>query len=119
MVPRGQPWFEGCIQWLSVLSKPVSPLSGYYWENAGCIYFGGKIYYVGNDLTYNSGRNEFNTLSLDGDPAFMEFTNIKTWLCMSGHMSWGARMELKNYTAHDIVRGATMFGKVCCFGEMY
>lgn len=84
--------------------------SGYFWENAGCIYFGGKIYYVGNDLTYNSGRNEFDTRSLDGSPAYMEFTNVKTFLCMSGHMSWGARMELRNYTAHDVVRGATMFG---------
>ncbi|KAK2078299.1 hypothetical protein QBZ16_004168 [Prototheca wickerhamii] len=84
--------------------------SGYFWENAGCIYFGGKIYYVGNDLTYNSGRNEFDTRSLDGSPAFMEFSNVKTFLCMSGHMSWGARMELRNYTAHDVVRGATMFG---------
>lgn len=36
-------------------------MPGYYWENAGCIYFGGKLYYNGNDLTYYSGRVEFDT----------------------------------------------------------
>ncbi|RMZ52666.1 hypothetical protein APUTEX25_000785, partial [Auxenochlorella protothecoides] len=85
--------------------------SGYYWENAGCIYFGGKLYYNGNDLTYYSGRVEFDTRALDGvTKGFMDFTNTKSFLCMSGHMSWGARMQLLNYTAYDIVRGATMFG---------
>lgn len=45
----------------------------------------------------------------------MDFTNTKSFLCMSGHMSWGARMQLLNYTAYDIVRGATMFGSVSIY----
>lgn len=54
--------------------------------------------------------------ALDGvTKGFMDFTNTKSFLCMSGHMSWGARMQLLNYTAYDIVRGATMFGSVSIY----
>lgn len=44
--------------------------------------------------------------------AFMNFTNIKTFMCMSGLSSWGSRMQLMQFQAYDIVRGATMFGTV-------
>ncbi|KDD75714.1 hypothetical protein H632_c535p0, partial [Helicosporidium sp. ATCC 50920] len=86
--------------------------SGYYWENAGCMYFGGKLFYDSQDrLTYESGRQNSNPLGPDSSPVFNLCTNAKVWLCMVGHMSWGDRMEVRGYEAHDVVRGATMFGQ--------
>lgn len=42
-------------------SPNPTPRPGYYWENAGCVYFGGKLYYDNNILTYYSGRVAFDT----------------------------------------------------------
>ncbi|KAI3428632.1 hypothetical protein D9Q98_007455 [Chlorella vulgaris] len=89
--------------------------SGYMWEMAGCLYFGGTVYETqGRDrrVMYNNGRHEFPTTDAAGETeAFFRVTNSKLFLCMVGHMSWGQRFEVINYQAFDIVRGATLFGQ--------
>ena len=39
--------------------------AGYFWFQAGCFYFGGKVWESpgeNNRVYYNSGRNEFTTM---------------------------------------------------------
>ncbi|KAJ8602815.1 hypothetical protein CTAYLR_002589 [Chrysophaeum taylorii] len=106
--------------------------TGYWWSHAGCLYVGGLL----RDNAYNPGRST----RYDSEPcqvdqgnscprapenyegctgeypwgcwAALEVTNFKASLCSVGVMSWGDRIRIKGFEAHDIVGGpiAELFG---------
>ncbi len=56
------------------------PPAGYFWNMAGGIYVGGRLWANsadGNKLYYSSGRYEHDTRDNNGNEAFMDFTNSK------------------------------------------
>lgn len=86
--------------------------TGYFWSSGSGIYVGGQLSTLsGGVLQYFSGRLARSTVDFEGNPAWMQFTNIKTFLCGHGVNHWGDRLELTTYEAHDIQRGATTFGQ--------
>ncbi|KAG1661973.1 hypothetical protein FOA52_007145 [Chlamydomonas sp. UWO 241] len=87
--------------------------SGYYFNMAGGIYVGGKLWINtgdSNKLYYSSGRWAHDTRDEQGDPATMFFTNCKAWLAQWGISHWGDRVAVDHWEAHDCTRGANIFG---------
>eukprot|EP00742_Colponemidia_sp_Colp-10_P009458 GILJ01010314.1.p1 GENE.GILJ01010314.1~~GILJ01010314.1.p1 ORF type:complete len:1242 (-),score=158.56 GILJ01010314.1:1787-5167(-) len=79
--------------------------SGHYWGDAGCIYMGGYLTDVNNKFVYSNGRYVHPTMGSNN------VTNLRTWLCNRGLSSWGERVELSYYEAHDVKRSAVLFGQ--------
>ena len=84
--------------------------SGFYHGGSGSIYVGGVLRYDGNALLYFSGRQGRTTRLPNGQPAFLNFTNTKTFLCSRGLNHWGDRIEMHNIEIMDAVRGTVCFG---------
>ena len=86
--------------------------SGYYWNQAACVYTGGtQQYQADNTLFYNVGRVERNTKDDSGAPAWMIFNHTRVYMCNRGLNHWGKRAEATNYAAHDVTKGLTLFGE--------
>lgn len=79
--------------------------SGTFWGDAGCIYFGGLLTEVSGKFRYSNGRYVHPTMGMNN------VSNLRTWLCNRGLSSWGERVELWNYEAHDVKRSAVLFGE--------
>ncbi|GLC70469.1 hypothetical protein PLESTF_000985100 [Pleodorina starrii] len=88
--------------------------SGYFWLMAGSIYVGGKLWIDdadGGKLYYSNGRYEMDTRDDTGTAlAFHSFTRNRVWLGQWGISHWGARVRVRDWEAHDCVRGANIFG---------
>jgi hypothetical protein len=91
--------------------------SGYHFvDGGGCIYVGGKLWYDGATLMYDSGRNPRYTSGRSkrsdplGDPQIMKFSNLKAWLCQLSLSHWGERVEVQNVETHDVARSLQLFG---------
>ncbi|KAG1656076.1 hypothetical protein FOA52_005738 [Chlamydomonas sp. UWO 241] len=87
--------------------------TGYYFNMAGGIYVGGRLWINKGDynkLYYNSGRWTHDTRDEKGKPATMTFTNNKAWLAQWGISHWGDRVSVDRWEAHDCTRGANIFG---------
>ena len=104
--------------------------SGFWWQNAGTIYFGGKLWHpdeASDALRYNPGRQnpardtctcepvECGWCSTCGckevDKAFVSLTNTKVFLSLgTGLSNWGARVELLGLESHDVGLGASILG---------
>ncbi|KAG1681196.1 hypothetical protein FOA52_015639 [Chlamydomonas sp. UWO 241] len=87
--------------------------SGYYFNMAGGIYVGGKLWINtgdSNKLYYSSGRWAHDTRDEQGNAATMVFTNCKAWLAQWGISHWGDRVAVDRWEAHDCTRGANVFG---------
>ncbi|KAI8104351.1 hypothetical protein M9434_002909 [Picochlorum sp. BPE23] len=92
--------------------------SGYFSLQTGsCMYFGGSLREESLSnyefkLIYNSGRASFPTRSLDGSTQeTAEMRNNKVWLCNSGVLFWGDRMNVLEWTSYDTIRSLTLFSK--------
>lgn len=92
--------------------------SGYFSLQTGsCMYFGGSLKEQSMSnyefiLIYNSGRATFPTRSLDGSTQdTAELRNNKVWLCNSGILFWGDRMNVFEWTSYDTIRSLTLFSK--------
>lgn len=95
--------------------------TGWWWYHSGAFYFGGSLYYNGqNVLEYIPGRSFSNdhrrdtcksdlcaTGSCGGwclgkNQAFIRMTNSKAFLAANvGFNSWSGRMEVRGYECHD------------------
>lgn len=94
--------------------------SGWWWYHAGTFYFGGSLYYEGDRLVYNAGRDtsrkrspclvDHCTVSNNCDrycqpeeQAWLRVTNTKTFAAPSvGLNSWSGRAEIVGFEAHDV-----------------
>ena len=80
--------------------------SGHYWGHGACIYFGGRLTEESDGrFLYSNGRYSHPTNGIN------VVTNLRTWLCNRGLSSWGERVELSRFEAHDVKRSAVMFGQ--------
>jgi hypothetical protein len=92
-------------------------VTGYFWGDAGCVYFGGKLWEdPANDmkLRYSNGRWRHNTRKWphgDNANAWHNVTNQRSWLCEKGFASWGNRIDIHTYECHDCSRSAVLFGE--------
>jgi len=93
--------------------------TGWWWYHAAGFYFGGALYYEGDSLVYNAGRDQSNGLRSpclvdlcesghcddwcsEGNRAWVQMTNSKVFLVpSSGTNSWSGRMEVIGYESHD------------------
>ncbi|KAG1679774.1 hypothetical protein FOA52_012685 [Chlamydomonas sp. UWO 241] len=113
----------GDFSWMNDLIPHQRPLklfdgntvhsTGYYFNMAGGIYVGGRLWINKDDsnkLYYNSGRWAHDTRDEQGSPATMAFVNSKAWLAQWGISHWGDRVRVDCWEAHDCTRGANIFG---------
>jgi hypothetical protein len=91
--------------------------SGWWWGHAGAFYFGGELFYNGNNvLEYNPGRGgsrypcKVNACALSNcdwgcpaeERAFLRITNSKAFLAAGvGLNSWTGTMEVVGWESHD------------------
>jgi len=85
--------------------------SGAYWDGHGsCAYVGAWLDYDGNTLRYNSGRNNRNTRTPDGNMAVDVFEHSKFWFCNKGFSHWGDSARFEVAEMHDVRVSAMLFG---------
>ncbi|KAL1498565.1 hypothetical protein AB1Y20_013884 [Prymnesium parvum] len=101
--------------------------SGYWWENAGAIYFGGRLWHpnAGDALRYNPGRQSPARATCTVEPCTINsacdcwaayhaptvLTNTKVFLSRgTGVGHWGSRPELVLFEAHDVGLAASILG---------
>jgi hypothetical protein len=59
--------------------------SGSAWVDAGCIYFGGKLWVLNGVVQYSNGRYDHLTMkAADGTQLYHNISHCKTWLCGMG-----------------------------------
>ena len=82
--------------------------AGYLWrEGGGCVYVGGTLVAVGDQLRYTSGRStEWDLLRHQTEV----FNNTKTFLCEHGITHWGNNPRVVNVEAWDNGMLAQLFG---------
>jgi len=118
---------------LSPYTRPLSRFqgntahsTGFWWADAGAIYFGGKLFYSDVDpslLVYRPGRNARTTCAVDfesqgrsycreEDEAYMLLEDTKVFLSASaGVTSWGKRFEFVRIEAHDVGIAISVLGQ--------
>lgn len=104
MVPMSQP--------TGVFEGNTAHSSGYWWNQAGCMYVGGLLSYPSsssNQLVYNPGRITAGRNIVNN--GFFTMNNTKVALCNVGVLNWGSQEEIRNFEAHDVMRAATIFGR--------
>ena len=97
--------------------------SGYYsLQTGGCMYFGGSLWEEPQSggtykLKYNSGRSAFP--NRDAGPSDTPLlSNNKVWLCNSGLLFWGERLNINKWTSHDSIRAVFLLSR-SVVTEMY
>ena len=86
--------------------------AGQYWDDAGCIYAGGRLWYENGIGKYTNGRVSHPTMKYNttSTPGWQVLNNTRAWLCQKGYSSWGERVDLINFECHDCTRAAVLFG---------
>lgn len=98
MTPSAQPF--------GVIEQNTAHSSGYYsLQTGGCMYFGGSLKEVRLSdyqfkLVYNSGRSSFP----NRDSPAPTLVNNKVWLCNTGLLFWGEKMNLDRWRSYDSIR---------------
>jgi len=85
--------------------------TAHFWGSAAAFYFGGSLYYDGDELVYNAGRdkngNDRKSPCIDDEDdvcrrAWNRITNTKVFLTAEvGIGSWSGGMEVLGYECHD------------------
>jgi len=95
--------------------------SGWWWYHSGAFYLGGSLYYQGNQLVYNAGRdqnkgnrspcnvnqcveaNNCDAYCQNPDQAWNRFEQNKAFLTAGPAMnSWSGRAEIVGFEVHDV-----------------
>jgi hypothetical protein len=93
--------------------------TAWWWYHAAAFYWGGSLYYNGNTLEYNAGRDQGNSRNTclvnkcvthnncdaycqPEDQGWLQVSNSKAYLAPAvGFGSWSGRMEILGYECHD------------------
>jgi hypothetical protein len=93
--------------------------TAWWWYHAAAFYWGGSLYYSGDTLMYNAGRDQSNSRSTclvnkciqsndcssfcqPEEQAWLQVTNTKSFLAPGiGFGSWSGHMEVLGYECHD------------------
>jgi hypothetical protein len=89
----------------------IAHSTAHFWDKAAAFYFGGSLFYDGDDLVYNAGRenndNDRRKPCIDDENgvckrAWNRITNSKAFLVAGvGIGSWSGGMEVLGYECHD------------------
>ena len=107
LIPKEKPMLE--------FDGNTAHSSGYFWNDAGCIYHGGRLWLEAsnNKWSYTSGRVSQPTIG------WHNVTNLRTWLCQAGMASWGDRVDMTNFECSDCTRSAVLFGSSSITNMLY
>mmetsp|Transcript_20238 Transcript_20238/g.42749 ORF Transcript_20238/g.42749 Transcript_20238/m.42749 type:complete len:1211 (-) Transcript_20238:513-4145(-) len=94
--------------------------SSFWYQSAGAMYFGGKLYIENDVLIYDAGRQERDTCTKllepdkgcrTTDDLWMTLRSTKVYLTMgNGLTHWGKRVEIIKYEASDVGLGLSILG---------
>eukprot|EP00040_Diaphanoeca_grandis_P024470 m.134453 g.134453 ORF g.134453 m.134453 type:complete len:1710 (+) comp29740_c0_seq1:166-5295(+) len=86
--------------------------AGQDWINGMCMYVGGRLTVQESGLLrYHTGRNTRQTLDVNHQSSYNEFSNLLVFLCRRGVNHWGSDVDIVNYEAIDVAQGAVLFGQ--------